>query len=361
MKNTKKFSLSRLPYVWLGPWYPNGHNNCRYEALLPRLSFVSSIYLNRSQNYLSIILQRKFDKYVLSRFWYPYQIARLTRKYQALFCTDIGQIRHFSGPIIVDDDDPIFTYCHIQTLNSNNVVAVVTTTEYLKTQLIKSGLIKPCHVIPSGVNLSHINDNKVAYIASTLKKQRNDIVVGFSIPYIYTDNDRQTLSNEGKLRSISFLIDVMEKVWKINPSIQLWLIGHPSRSVKTFASTHPHVRLLGYVPHLEILNYYANFNIAVYPRLIDFGGRHSIKLIEFMAAGVPIISTPVTESFHVSKSSGGIIAEGVESFTQQILLLVNDPQLRITLGQAGKYYAQSYDWDNLALRYEQEVFRKYLL
>jgi glycosyltransferase involved in cell wall biosynthesis len=296
---------------------------------------------------------------VLSRFLYPRQISRLAQKYRALFCTDVSQIAHFPGPVIVDDDDPTFSPDHIQALNGQNVVAVVTTSDLLKDRLISSGLTKPCHVVPSGVYLSRLDMGKAEALGYSLGKRQGDIVVGFATPYLYTDDDRQARSAEGRLRSITFLIAVMERVWQGDPSIQLWLMGFPSRSVKAYVDAHAQARLLGYIPHPDVLNYYANFDIAVYPRPVDFGGRHSIKLIEFMAAGVAVVSTPVSESFHVTQASAGIIADGVENFASQIVRLANDPELRNHLGEAGQRYARQFDWDELAVQYEREVFALY--
>jgi glycosyltransferase involved in cell wall biosynthesis len=302
----------------------------------------------------------RLDHYFLSRFWHPRQVSKLAQEHEALFCTDVRQIPHFSGSIIVDTDDPVFTEDYINLLNHNNVVAVVTTTDLLKGKLVDNGLDKPCHVLPSGVHLSHLNISKVKTLEAKMGKRPSDIVVGFAIPYIYTENDKQTKSGEGELRSITYLSKVMEKVWQENPSIQLWLLGIPSQSVQNYAQAHHQVRLLGYVEHSEILNYYANFDIAVYPRTVDMGGRHSIKLVEFMASGVPIVSTPVSESFYIRQSGSGFIADSLDEFSSHILRLAADVQLRSSLGSMGQRYARQFGWDTLIARYESEVFGHYL-
>jgi glycosyltransferase involved in cell wall biosynthesis len=305
-------------------------------------------------------LRGRLDRYLFSRFWYPRQTSRLAQKYKALFCTNVAQIAHFPGPVITDDDDPVFTAERLALLNRPNVLVVVTTTDQLRDRFIREGLQKPCRVIPSGVYLSSLDQSRVKEVRATLGKRDGDIIIGFSVPYLYTDRDREVRSPEAKLRSISFLAAVMENVWNHNPQIFLWLMGKPSRSVRAYEQEHPQVRLLGYMPHLDVLNYYANFDIAVYPRLVDFSGRHSIKLVEFMAAGVPVVSTAVAESFHITESRGGIIAESMEAFANQILRLAGDTQLRRSLGQAGQHYARQFDWDELAARYEREVIARYV-
>jgi glycosyltransferase involved in cell wall biosynthesis len=345
--------------AWYGPWYPCGHNNVRYEALLPRLKPVQPLYQWRSHRRWPMAVRRRLDRYVLSRLWYPGRIARLARHYHALFCTDASQVAHFPGPVIVDQDDPVFAPHRIGMLNRENVVAVVTTTALLRDRLVSEGLAKPCHVIPSGVHLSGFSEDRAAALQRSLGRRPNQTVVGFAAPRLYTDMDRQGQSPEGRLRNIAFLAAVMEHVWESEPAIQLWLMGLPSRAVREYADAHPQVWLLGYVPHRDVLEYYASFDLAVYPRPVDFGGRHSVKLVEFMAVGVPIVSTPVAESFHVEVSGAGVIAEGVEAFAGQVLRLARDAGLRRSLGELGRRYASRFDWDELAVRYEREVFGLY--
>ena len=127
-------------YFWYGKWYPEGHNNCRYAALLPRIDSIEAVYQFRFASYLHAAIWQRLDKYLFSRYWYPYYLACLGRKHRALFCTNVEQIAYFNGPVVVDDDDPTFADDHINLLNSKNVVAVVTTTDLLKSSLMRAGL-----------------------------------------------------------------------------------------------------------------------------------------------------------------------------------------------------------------------------
>ncbi len=49
------------------------------------------------------------------------------------------------------------------------------------------------------------------------------------------------------------------------------------------------------MPHTEVLNYVSAFDIGLFPREVDAGGYASIKLLEYMACGVPVIGTRVSE------------------------------------------------------------------
>jgi glycosyltransferase involved in cell wall biosynthesis len=358
---------SDRPIVWTEPWYRDGYNNIRYTSLLPRLKSVKTIYQFRYQTGWRGRLWKAYDQSIPGRYWtrgisYSYRLRLLGKQHKTLLCTGhLDKIRHFPGWVIVDEDDPSFSQDRMDLLNHPNVAVVVTSSELLRNKLIEHGLRKPCQVIPSGVDFSQINPIVVQKLSNQYGKGPEDIVVGYAIPEILTDEDPQVIHSEGeKLRSVSFLFEVMERVWMDKPDVYLWLIGNPSRSVIAWASAHPKVRLLGYVPHQELLNYIANFDIAVYPRRIDFGGRHSIKLLEFMACSCPIVSTSVSESFQVVESACGLFANDINSFAICILQLARNPELRHKLGRYGLEYAKNFDWNVIAQRYENDVIVPFL-
>jgi glycosyltransferase involved in cell wall biosynthesis len=110
---------------------------------------------------------------------------------------------------------------------------------------------------------------------------------------------------------------------------------------------HPRCHLLGYVG-------------AVYPRVIDMFGRFSIKVIEYMAMGLPIVSTNVSEAIPAREAKAGLFADTPLEFAQHLITLVESAALRQQLGENGRRYARSYDWDRLAKQYEAEIFRRYL-
>jgi glycosyltransferase involved in cell wall biosynthesis len=282
-------------------------------------------------------------------------MAMLARRYLGLFCTDIRQIDLFPGPIIVDTDDPELSPDLVNRLNDPKVVAVITTTTLLQSRLIELGLKPPCHVIPSGVEFDRLNDESCHMLAARYPRRHGTLRLGYALPKYYLDEELATQAPERRLHSISWLLQVIQDVWKANPDIELWLIGKPSRLARHACRHDSRIRLLGYVPHEEILAHYSLFDIALYPRLVDVEGRHSIKLVEFMACGLPIVSTNVSESFRVRDANAGLVCNSQEAFIGAILRLVGDPSLRAQLGENGRRYARRFDWDRLAQRYDDKV------
>src|SRR5689334_8992094 len=88
-------------------WF-RGHNNPRYEELLPRLE--------RLDRYLLTLSDRRFLRGAEYRALRTVKgprdalVLRLAaRRYRALFTADNEQIPLFAGPIVSDVDDPFFT------------------------------------------------------------------------------------------------------------------------------------------------------------------------------------------------------------------------------------------------------------
>ena len=343
--------------VWRGSWYHKRHNNCRYAALLPRLQSVHPEYKLLSQFRLISGVQWRIDHWLLRRWWEPRKMEMLARRYLGLFCTDLRQVYGFPGPIVVDTDDPELSTELVTRLNDPRVLAVVTTTPLLQSRLMELGLKAPCHIVPSGVEFKKPGDQQSQQLAARYPRSHGSLRLGYALPKYYLDEELACQVPERRLHSISWLLTVMQAVWKAEPAIELWLIGQPSRSARNACRRDPRIRLLGYIPHQDVLAYYSLFDIALYPRVVDVAGRHSIKLVEFMACGLPIVSTNVSESFRVEEANAGLICDSQEAFVDSILRLAEDPSLRARLGENGRRYARQFDWDKIAEYYDSEILQ----
>ncbi len=346
--------------VWTEPWYVDAHNNIRYTNLVPRLKLVKSLIQFQKKHTIHgkaiRKLKKKFPtiKKIFNRIE-KHRFQKLSMLYRVLLVTSdhLQQIDYFNGYVIVDDDDPEFTSAHMHYLNNDKVLAVVTTTQQLKNNLIKHGLKKQCFVIPSGVDLKMIQ--KIAPDVSH-KENDSDIVCGYVMPYFYLDEGTaEDTKLSHKERSISYLLKAMEIVWKRKKNVKLWLVGKPSRSVELYAKKQPNIRLWGYIPHSQIFSIMKSFDIAIFAKTVDFGGRHHIKLLEYMACGLPIVAVNTSESAPVLEANSGIVASTPEEFAEAIIELANNPALREQLGKNGLEYVKEFDWDVIARRYENEV------
>lgn len=340
------------------------HANLRYAQLLPRLSdSIKSlnIHIELPDNRFINSIVRHLKSWLLYPCIYPYWLNRLNNCYDTMFCTDLSLIPLFPGKIIVDIDDPALDEEEIAILNSPNVAVVVTTTALLKKRLQDLGLDKPCEVIASGVDLDWIERARSRYEVECAPNNpdETDIRLCFVAPKLLTKEEAVPGSETYSLRTVDFLLSAMREVWKTHSEVELWLIGNPSPGVRRLSNQHPQIKLWGYVNHNMLAEIYVRAHIGLYPRLIDLEGRHSIKIIEYMAAGMPIVSTDVGEAFHIKRSQAGLLAATSKDFATAIVNLVEDPRLRHTLAERGKAYSKQFDWQQLANRYKLEVLDIY--
>lgn len=91
-------------------------------------------------------------------------------------------------------------------------------------------------------------------------------------------------------------IELLEQVAREIPDATLLLIGHATCSIDDLVDL-PNVRWLGFRPYDEIPSYGAMFDVALLPRLRNDFNEHTnpIKLKEYLALGVPIVSTEFPE------------------------------------------------------------------
>jgi polysaccharide biosynthesis protein PslH len=119
----------------------------------------------------------------------------------------------------------------------------------------------------------------------------------------------------------------------------------------------PDVTLTGWVP--DVKPYMFGAKIFIMPFRVGSGTR--LKLIEALAAGRAVVSTPIgVEGFPVVDGRDVLLAETVEEFAERIVNLLDNPQKRSALGSAGMRFAKSYDW-RLVVPQFQAVYNRLLL
>jgi polysaccharide biosynthesis protein PslH len=93
----------------------------------------------------------------------------------------------------------------------------------------------------------------------------------------------------------------------------------------------------------SIRPYLSGASLFIMPFRIGSGTR--LKLIEAMAAGKAIVSTPVgAEGFPVTHQQEVWLAETEEEMVTAVLHLLDNPQTKTRLGQQARQFAQQYDW-----------------
>ena len=126
--------------------------------------------------------------------------------------------------------------------------------------------------------------------------------------------------------------EVMPLVWAVKADVKVTIVGsHAPREVEALATSRVDVR--GWVAELEPLLDAARALVAP----VRFGAGMKGKVTQGLAAGLPIVTTPVgAEGLDASDGEQMLIAETAEALAERILRVVEDDALWQSLSQQGQ-------------------------
>jgi len=338
-------------------WFRN-HNNPRYTDLFPRLSpIVQFRKVTLSRHRIVRGVQYRLWHSLKQKLIYPRVLRYLGDRFETLFTVDWPQIpmwpRHKN--VVVDIDDPVFSPQEVEALNLPQVKAVIVTTPKAKTIFQQMGVNRPIHVIPQGVPVGQTDPRKVEAIQRQFKLDGN-VIIGYHAPTLtmFADGSTRRRSDQDDL---DFLFAAVEGARKIEPRIKLWLFGEPSEALRkhVLQGRESWATLFGYVPFSEMLNYLANVDIGVYPRTWNPPpARFSVKIAQFMACGIPVVSRELDEGLIISEAGCGVLCKTQADFSRTLVKLGQSDEKRRNLGYSGRNYARAHlDWSVLVTAYKE--------
>ena len=130
-----------------------------------------------------------------------------------------------------------------------------------------------------------------------------------------------------------------------HPEVHLYVVGKGYHKALAPLKADPAVTVTGLVP--EILPYFGGADVYIAPLRMGSGTR--LKLLEAMAAALPIVSTTIgAEGLDVEPGQQAIIVDTPEAFAASCCALLEDPERRRRLGAAARRHAVThYDWQQL--------------
>lgn len=194
-------------------------------------------------------------------------------------------------------------------------------------------------IVPNGVDVRAIQPAS----ASVRARAREELsVAGFAALFI----------GSGYPPNIEAVQMILNQLAPANPDVTFIIVGGAGdRVVAEGFSPHtlPNVRLLGAVSDEERNAAYAAADIAINPMLT--GSGTNIKMLDFLAAGLPTISTPVGARGITNRHDECFIVDDVSRFGDWIQRLRQDPELYARLAAGGRRLAlEGYDWRHISAR-----------
>lgn len=143
-----------------------------------------------------------------------------------------------------------------------------------------------------------------------------------------------------------FLREIYAEVKKQVASVRLVAIGGGvTEELKRYSDQDPSVQFLGFVE--DPLPIIETSNVFISPILS--GGGTKLKVLEAMALGKPIVTTPVgAEGIDGRSGEHFIVADGAEPFAESVCEILNDRSLQKKLAEKARELAEEkYDWSRI--------------
>jgi len=144
---------------------------------------------------------------------------------------------------------------------------------------------------------------------------------------------------------VNFAREVWPKVRDRLPGLAFTIVGRdPAPEVRELAAV-PGIEVTGTVD--DVRPFYREAVAAVVP--LKIGGGSRLKILEAMAAGVPVVSTTLgAEGLNVKHGENILIADTNEQLIEAIRAVVEDDARRQQLSAAGRVLVSNhYDWSRL--------------
>jgi polysaccharide biosynthesis protein PslH len=148
-----------------------------------------------------------------------------------------------------------------------------------------------------------------------------------------------------------FCLDVLPAIRRTRPRIHIDIVGRdPGPAVRELSAIEG-VNVIGEVP--EVQPYLARAAVFVAPMISGSGIKN--KVLEAMAAGRPVVATPLAvEGLPITSGLELIVAEGAAELAAAIERLLASPAEREAIGSAARAIVESqFSWDACASTYDR--------
>lgn len=195
---------------------------------------------------------------------------------------------------------------------------------------------KEIGIIPNGVDCSyykssHVNKHKPARI-------------------LYGVSNFEWLQNQEAVKLL--LNEIWPEIRKIyKKPLKLWIVGRKMPDwIKKESVRNPDVLVTENIS--DARDAYSSATIMITP--IKGGGGTRIKILEAMAAGLPVVSTSVgIAGLNVTDGENVFIADTSKTMAQKAVKLLNDQKLLASIGKSGQQHVEKYfDWKSIVKMHE---------
>lgn len=162
-----------------------------------------------------------------------------------------------------------------------------------------------------------------------------------------------SLDWRANLDALEVMLDhIFPQVLAQVPAARLWVVGRnpPAALVRRLTSMDG-VRLCADVP--DVRPYLGDCGVLAVP--LRMGGGSRLKILEALAAGLPVVSTRVgAEGLHLRPGQDLVVVEGIDEMAAALVEAIRHPGPIHAMADSGRRLVRErYDWDVLADKLER--------
>jgi 1,2-diacylglycerol 3-alpha-glucosyltransferase len=216
----------------------------------------------------------------------------------------------------------------------NMVNRIVAPTENIRQELMSYGVVKPIHVIPTGIDVDSFERPPLI-----------DVRDKYGIPPA-----TKLLLFVGRLakeKNVSFLLRVLRELLNKNYDVQLMFVGDgPERSQWEEEARGLEIKdrviFAGALPREQLVDYYQQADLFVFASVTETQG---LVVLESLAAGTPVVAVAKMGVANVLKDGKGALLlqePKLEEFVEKVEMLLSDSRLYDDMRSAGKAYVRQH-------------------
>lgn len=150
---------------------------------------------------------------------------------------------------------------------------------------------------------------------------------------------------------------ILQELAPACPEIQFLVLGSVKEEYEAYRGplgSHPNVQVLGVVDHDTKLNYFQAADVALNP--MTQGTGTNLKMFEYMAAGIPVLSTPFGARGIEAQPGKHYISAERDRFSIELKSLLNDQVKMSSLARAARQLVKDrYEWGSIITQLHVEI------
>jgi glycosyltransferase involved in cell wall biosynthesis len=152
-----------------------------------------------------------------------------------------------------------------------------------------------------------------------------------------------------------FRSEIWPRVRREESTARWVLVGKgPSAEMLRWPEEDRSIQVTGYVEDVRL--YLNSASLVVAP--IRSGGGMRLKILEALASGKPVVSTPIgAEGISFVPGRDLVLADKAAAFASEVVRLLRDPAERFRMGQNARQTASLYGWEDL-IHGQEEIYRQ---